>query len=104
MVQTYSTFVFFQKRAREFIRFVNRKTDSPHPLSLPVGADLTVHISRLIDLLFSYRVLVSSGRLIEAVENLDDWLMKVEPELSDLKQIDGDVYTVNNLIDQHRNC
>ena len=30
--------------------------------------------------------------------------MKVEPELSDLKQIDGDVYTVNNLIDQHRNC
>ena len=42
------------------------------------------------------------GRLLEAVENLEDWLMKVEPELSDLKQIDGDVYTVQNLIEQHR--
>ena len=47
--------------------------------------------------------LVSSGRLVEAVENLEDWLMKVEPELSDTKQIDGDVYTIQNLIDQHRN-
>ena len=46
--------------------------------------------------------LVSSGRLIEAVENLEEWIMKVEPELSDLKQIDGDVFTVHNLIEQHR--
>ena len=48
--------------------------------------------------------LVSSGRLVEAVENLEDWLMKVEPELSDVKQIDGDVQTIQDLIGQHRNC
>ena len=73
--------------------------------------------------------LVSSGRLIEALETLEDWLIRVEPDLAEVKVtsgplpdyfrfttgrlpvdfrfekyfklIDGDLDTVESLIEQH---
>ena len=46
--------------------------------------------------------MVSSGRLIDALETLEEWLIRVEPELSERRPVEGDLDTVEKLIDQHR--
>ena len=46
--------------------------------------------------------MVSSGRLIDALETLEEWLIKVEPELSERRPVEGDLDTVEKLIEQHR--
>ena len=45
--------------------------------------------------------LVSSGKLIDALETLEDWLAKVEPGLRETQPVDGDFDSVSMLIDAH---
>ncbi|XP_077965714.1 microtubule-actin cross-linking factor 1-like isoform X2 [Styela clava] len=45
--------------------------------------------------------LMVSGRLIDAIESLLDWLYKVEPSVAADSPVHGDVHTVANLIDHH---
>ena len=42
--------------------------------------------------------LVSSGRLIEALETLEDWLIRVEPDLAEVKVTSGPLPVSNNAI------
>ncbi|CAG5094899.1 Oidioi.mRNA.OKI2018_I69.XSR.g13940.t1.cds [Oikopleura dioica] len=46
--------------------------------------------------------MVSSGRLIDALESLEEWLIKVEPELSERRPLEGDLDTVERLLENHR--
>ena len=45
--------------------------------------------------------LVSSGKLIEALETLEDWLAKVEPGLRESTPVDGDYDSVAMLVEAH---
>ena len=45
--------------------------------------------------------LVSSGKLIDALESLEDWLAKVEPGLRETQPVDGDYDSVAMLIEAH---
>ena len=48
--------------------------------------------------------LLFSGQLKEALAALLDWLYKVEPALSDVQPLHGDLDTVSGLLEGHKVC
>lgn len=46
--------------------------------------------------------LLFSGRFTDALQALNDWLYRAEPQLAEDVPVGGDKDTVNNLIDKHK--
>lgn len=61
-----------------------------------------------IHILFSFRqhkleeALLFSGRFTDALQALNDWLYRAEPQLAEDVPVGGDKDMVNNLIDKHK--
>lgn len=64
--------------------------------------------SKCLCFLFSFRqhkleeALLFSGRFTDALQALNDWLYRAEPQLAEDVPVGGDKDMVNNLIDKHK--